>query len=239
MLFRAGLHEIRLFLSFFAHFPPTRTMNTIAIERRYSGLAEQECCLSCGGAIDLSQPQPGETCIDLGCGKGTDLIRLREAVGAQGSVYGIDISEGMLARARKNIEKFGYANVTLVRSELEELQVNSDTADLVISNCTINHASNKRAVWSEIKRVLKKGGRFVVSDIYATEPVPAQYATDPVAVAECWAGAITRDEYLSILSETGFKNITILEESKPYQKGEVVVVSFTVSANKSSCTCGS
>jgi arsenite methyltransferase len=214
-------------------------MNTIEIERRYSGLAEQECCLSCGGAVDLSQPQPGETCLDLGCGKGTDLIRLREAVGEQGFVYGIDISEGMLAKAQKNIEKFGYVNVKLVRSELEQLQVEGNVANLVISNCTINHASNKRAVWSEIKRVLKKGGRFVVSDIYATEPVPAQYANDPVAVAECWAGAITKEEYLSILNETGFKNITIIEESKPYKKGEVTVVSFTVSATKSSCNCGS
>ncbi len=214
-------------------------MNTIEIERRYSGLAEQDCCLSCGGAIDLSQPQPGETCIDLGCGKGTDLIRLREAVGEQGLVYGIDISEGMLAKALKTVEKFGYTNVRLVRSELEQLQVDSDIATLVISNCTINHASDKRAVWAEIMRVLKKGGRFVVSDIYAMEPVPEKYANDPVAVAECWAGAITKNEYLSILSETGFKNITILEESKPYEKGEVVVVSFTVSANKSSCNCGS
>jgi arsenite methyltransferase len=214
-------------------------MKTIEIEQRYSVLAEQECCLSCGGAIDLSQPQPGETCIDLGCGKGTDLIRLREAVGEQGMVYGIDISDGMLARAQKNIDKFGYANVKLVRSELEQLQLESGIANLVISNCTINHASNKRAVWSEIKRILKKGGRFVVSDIYAMEPVPEKYANDPVAVAECWAGAITKEEYLSILNESGFKNITIVEESKPYKKGEVVVVSFTVSANKSSCNCGS
>jgi arsenite methyltransferase len=214
-------------------------MDTIEIERRYSGLAEQECCLSCGGTIDLSHPQPGETCIDLGCGKGTDLIRLCEAVGERGMVYGIDISEGMLAKAQKNLEKFGYPNVRLVRSELEQLQVEDGVANLVISNCTINHAANKRAVWSEIKRVLAKGGRFVVSDIYATEPVPEKYANDPVAVAECWAGAITKEEYLSILKETGFKNITIIEESKPYKKGEVAVVSFTVSANKSSCNCGS
>jgi ubiquinone/menaquinone biosynthesis C-methylase UbiE len=122
---------------------------------------------------------------------------------------------------------------------LEQLHIESNTANLVISNCTINHASNKRAVWSEIKRVLKKGGRLVVSDIYSTEPVPEEYANDPVAVAECWAGAITKEEYLSILTETGFKNVTIVEESKPYKKGEIVVVSFTVSANKPSCNCGS
>jgi ubiquinone/menaquinone biosynthesis C-methylase UbiE len=214
-------------------------MNTVEIERRYADLAEKECCLSCGGALDLSQPQVGETCIDLGCGKGADLIRLREAVGEQGLVIGVDVSEGMLAKAAKQVEKFGYRNVRLVRSELEQLPVASGIANLVISNCTINHASNKRAVWSEIKRVLKKGGRFVVSDIYATEPVPAEYANDPTAVAECWAGAITKEEYLSILTETGFKGITILEESKPYQKGNIVVVSFTVSASTQSCCCGS
>ncbi len=214
-------------------------MNTIEIQRRYTGLAEQECCLSCGGAVNLSNPRPGETCIDLGCGKGTDLIRLREAVGEQGLVYGVDIAEGMLAKAGKTIEKFGYTNVRLVRSELETLQLGDAIADLVISNCTLNHAADKRAAWSEIKRVLKKGGRFVVSDIYATAPVPAEYAADPVAVAECWAGAITRDEYITILQEQGFKNIVVLEESKPYAKGKIAVVSFTVAAMKASCNCGS
>jgi ubiquinone/menaquinone biosynthesis C-methylase UbiE len=214
-------------------------MYTVEIDKRYTQLAEQECCLSCGGAIDLSQPKAGEVCVDLGCGKGTDLIRLREAVGEGGFVYGVDISEGMLTKAKKNIEKFGYTNVSLVRSELENIQLKEKVADLIISNCTINHAQNKRAVWSEIHRILKKGGRFVVSDIYSLEPVPAEYANDPVAVAECWAGAITKEEYMQILTETGFKDINIVEESKPYPKGKVTVVSFTVQAKKSSCNCGS
>ncbi|HLP15250.1 MAG TPA: methyltransferase domain-containing protein [Bacteroidota bacterium] len=213
-------------------------MNTIEIEKRYSALAEQECCLSCGGAIILSEPQTGEVCIDLGCGKGTDLIRLREAVGEHGLVVGIDVSEGMLAKAARTIEKFGYANVRLVRSELEHLQIESRTADLVISNCTINHAQDKRRVWAEVKRVLKKGGRFVVSDIYSSEPVPAEFANDPAAVAECWAGAIPKDEYMTILQEVGFSNITIVEESKPYKKGMITVSSFTVSGQKQSCNCG-
>ena len=214
-------------------------MDTIEIDKRYTQLAEQECCLSCGGALNLSQPKVGEVCVDLGCGKGTDLIRLREAVGDGGSVYGVDISDGMLAKARKNIEKFGYTNVSLVRSELENIQLEAKLADLIISNCTINHANDKRAVWSEIHRILKNGGRFVVSDIYSSDPVPAEYANDPVAVAECWAGAITKEEYMKILTETGFKDISIVEESKPYAKGKVTVVSFTVQAKKSSCNCGS
>ena len=214
-------------------------MYTIEIDKRYSDLAEKECCLSCGGAIDLSHPQEGEVCVDLGCGKGTDLIRLREAVGERGHVIGVDISEGMLAKAKRNIEKFGYKNVSLVRSELEQIEIEDRVVDLIISNCTINHARDKRAVWSEIHRILKKGGRFVVSDIYSTEPVPAEYADDPVAVAECWAGAITKEEYTRILAETGFKDISIVEESKPYAKGKITVASFTVTAKKSSCNCGS
>ena len=216
-----------------------KNMYTVEIDKRYTQLAEQECCLSCGGAIDLSQPKEGEVCVDLGCGKGADLIRLREAVGDRGFVYGVDISEGMLAKAKKNIEKFGYTNVTLVRSELENILLSGSVADLITSNCTINHAQNKRAVWSEIHRILKKGGRFVVSDIYSTEPVPPEYANDPVAVSECWAGAITKEEYMKILTESAFKDINIVEESKPYPKGKVNVVSFTVQAKKSSCNCGS
>lgn len=214
-------------------------MNIVEIDKRYSQLAEQECCLSCGGAVDMSQPQPGEVCVDLGCGKGTDLIRLREAVGDTGFVFGVDVSEGMLAKAQRTIDKFGYHNINLVRCELEQLQLGDKVADLIVSNCTINHAQNKRAVWSEIKRVLKKGGRFVVSDIYSVGAVPEEYSTDPVAVAECWAGAIPKEEYLRILQETGFKNITIMEESRPYEKGKISVVSFTISATTSTCNCGS
>jgi len=213
-------------------------MNTLEIEKRYSTLAETECCLSCGGAINLSEPKEGEVCVDLGCGKGSDLIRLREAVGETGRVFGVDVSDGMLAKAAKNIEKFGYTNVHLVRSELEHIQIESRTADLVISNCTINHATDKHRVWSEVKRILKKGGRFVVSDIYSSEPVPPEYASDPAAVAECWAGSVTKQEYMTILEETGFSNITIVEESKPYAKGKITVSSFTISGQKTSCNCG-
>ncbi|MFH0990007.1 MAG: methyltransferase domain-containing protein [bacterium] len=214
-------------------------MNTIAIEKRYSELADEECCLSCGGAIDMSHPGTGEVCVDLGCGKGSDVIRLRKAVGEGGHVYGVDIADGMIAKARQQVEKFGYTNVTLIHSELEQLPIESDAADLVISNCTINHAQNKRAVWSEIFRILKMGGRIVVSDIYSMKPVPSEYANDPEAVAECWAGAITKDEYLNILQQTGFKQISMIEESKPYEKGKIAVASFTVSAKKSTCCCGS
>ena len=157
----------------------------------------------------------------------------------KGFVYGIDISDGMLATARENTLKFGIKNVKFIKSELEKLDLPNQTADLVVSNCTINHAADKSAVWSEIFRILKTGGRFVVSDIYAVSPVPEEYRNDPVAVSECWAGSVTRDEYLETLVKAGFQSITILEESKPYQKGKVEVSSFTIAGERTKGkTCG-
>jgi arsenite methyltransferase len=210
-------------------------MNTEQIQIRYSNLAEDTCCLSCGSAINYSMPKPGEVCVDLGSGRGTDVLRLAEEVGEDGFVIGVDVSDGMLKKAEKNAAKLGVGNVSFVKSELEDLQIGSELVDLVISNCTINHAKDKRKVWSEIERILKKNGRFVVSDIYSTAEVPEKYSYDPQAVAECWAGATTKQEYLDTLHAVGFKNIEIIEESTPYPKGEIEVVSFTISGTKKCC----
>ena len=207
-------------------------MDYSSINLRYSQLAKTDCCLSCGGAINYSKVKPGETCVDLGSGRGTDVLRMAEQAGEKGFAYGIDISDGMLETARENARKFGISNVKFIRSDLEKLDLPDQTAHLVVSNCTINHASDKPAVWNEIFRILKKGGRFVVSDIYATSPVPEEYRNDPVAVSECWAGSVTRKEYLETLVVAGFRSITILEESKPYEKGKVEVCSFTVAGEK-------
>jgi len=212
-------------------------MNTDQIQVRYTLLAEDDnCCLSCGGAVNYSNARQGEVCVDLGSGKGSDVLRLADEVGENGFVYGIDVSEGMLRKARKNAEKLGITHVEFVRSELEEIQLESDSAHLVISNCTINHASDKFRVWSEIERILKKSGRFVVSDIYSIGEVPERYRNDPQAVAECWAGAVTKQAYLDTLNRVGFTSIEILEESKPYPKGEIEVASFTIAGKKRCCS---
>ena len=211
-------------------------METNQIQIRYSELAEDTCCLSCGGAIDYSKAKPGEICVDLGSGRGSDVIRLAESVGDTGFVFGIDISDGMLKKAEKNASKLGITNVKFIKSELEDIKIQSDTVNLIISNCTINHAINKFKVWSEIERILKKGGRFVVSDIYSIGEVPEEYRNDPQAVAECWAGAATKKEYLGTLAKVGFKDIEIIEESLPYAKGKVEVVSFTIAGKKECCS---
>ncbi|MEI6821658.1 MAG: methyltransferase domain-containing protein [Bacteroidota bacterium] len=209
------------------------------INNRYSQLAESECCLSCGGAINYAEPKTGEVCVDLGSGRGTDVLRMAESVGETGFVYGIDISDGMLDKARKNAEKFNVKNVSFVQSDLEKIELQDKVADLVISNCTINHASDKQAVWNEVFRILKSGGRFVVSDIYATSPIADEFRNDPVAIAECWAGAVTRVEYMQQLENAGFASVEVLEESSPYAKGNAEVVSFTIVGKKAAgCSCG-
>ena len=212
-------------------------MEVKEINVRYSGLAESDCCLSCGGAINYAEPQKGEVCVDLGSGRGTDAIRMAESVGDTGFIYGIDISEGMLDKARRNAEKFNVSNIKFIHSDLEKIELPDGVVDLVISNCTINHASDKQVVWNEIYRILKKGGRFVVSDIYSTTPVPDEYRNDPTAVAECWAGSVTRDEYMKHLENAGFSSIQIIEESKPYSKGKIMVASWTIAAKKPSGKC--
>ena len=207
-------------------------MITEAINERYTSLSETSCCLSCGGAINHAKPQSGETCVDLGSGRGNDVIRLAEEVGENGFVFGIDISEGMIAKANATLEKFEVQNARILKAELESLPLRDNSIHLVISNCTINHASDKPTVWGEVYRILKSGGRFVVSDIYAVQPIAEKYRNDPAAVAECWAGSVTRAEYLTMLAKAGFNDIKIFEESEPYTKGQAEVASFTISGRK-------
>lgn len=209
-------------------------MALIEIENRYTSLAESTCCLSCGGAINYADVKQGEICVDLGSGRGNDVLRMAEEAGQNGFAYGIDISDGMLEKARKTAEKFEVQNVRFIKSELESLQLPDNTAEVVISNCTINHARDKQAVWNEIYRIMKNNGRFIVSDIYSLETVPDEYRDDAVAVAECWAGSVTRDEYMLQLQNAGFERIDILEESIPYLKGRIEVVSFTIAGFKKS-----
>lgn len=207
-------------------------MDYSQIDNRYSNLAETTCCLSCGGAVNHSGASDGEICVDLGSGRGTDVMRLAETAGDSGFVYGIDISEGMVQKARSTAERLGISNVRFIKSPLEKINLDDNIADLVISNCTINHSSDKQSVWNEVFRILKKGGRFVVSDIYSLHPIPEEYRNDPVAVSECWAGSVTRNEYLEQVREAGFSSVQVIEESAPYEKGRVLVSSWTISGQK-------
>ena len=204
-------------------------MNEVnAIQNRYGALAEGSCCLSCGSAVGHVQARLGQICVDLGSGRGTDVLRLAEQVGPTGKAYGIDITDGMLDKARRTAAKLGVQNAEFLRADLEALPLPDASVDWITSNCVLNHASDKAQVWREIARVLKNGGRFAVSDIYALEAIPDEYRHDPEAIAECWAGAIPKEEYLEAIAAAGLTNVEILDESAPYTKGQAQVVSFTI-----------
>ena len=212
-------------------------MTTQAIEERYGELAESECCLSCGTSAGLCDAKPGQVCVDLGSGRGTDVLRLAELVGPTGHAYGIDVTDAMLGAAQKTAKKLGVTNATFLRGTLEALPLPGEAADWVLSNCVLNHATDKAATWREIARVLKPGGAFVVSDIYAVGEIPDEYKNDPAYVAECWAGAVSRDAYLAHIRAAGLTGIQVVEESAPYEKGKATVASFTVSGRKYERCC--
>ncbi len=204
----------------------------LKIIERYSALCCSTGTLSCGGAADRVDAQPGECGVDLGSGRGRELFSLVGPVGPAGRLVGVDISDGMVDAASASAREQGLTTVEFRQRHLHDTGLDDASMDFMISNCAINHAPDKDAVYGETYRVLKPGGRFVVSDIYATSEVPVQFAEDPDAVAECWGGAVTREAYLATLVAAGFQALQVLEESEPYAKGEIEVCSFTIRGRK-------
>jgi SAM-dependent methyltransferase len=202
-----------------------------AVRSRYARLAGESSALACGAALDLSEPRPGEVLVDLGCGRGQDVLRAAERVGPTGAAIGVDSSEAMLARARESVPA-GARNVRLLRSDLAALDLPDGSADVVISNCSINHAPDKGAVYREIRRVLRPGGRFVVSDVVSLEELPPSVRADPAAWAACYGGAIPEPEYLAAIRGAGFEKVEVLQRTEPYRKGSVQVRSLTLKGTR-------
>jgi SAM-dependent methyltransferase len=211
---------------------PSATTLATAVTARYDAVA---CCtpgsLSCGGALDRAAPRAGEVVVDLGCGRGQDVVRAAGRVGATGRAIGVDLSEEMLAKARRSAPPF-LANVSFVRSDLAALDLPDGCADVVVSNCAINHAPDKGAVYREIRRVLRPGGRFVVSDVVSEETLPDHVRSDPAAWAACYGGAIPEAEYLAAVAAAGFGEIAVLERTTPYEKEGVRVHSLTLGGTR-------
>src|SRR5271165_3941800 len=151
--------------------------------------------LSCGNPTATANLQPGEVVVDLGCGGGLDVFLAAAKVGPTGKAVGIDMTPEMLDRARRNAAHQGLSNVEFHQATIDQLPLADNSADCVISNCVINLAPDKAAVFREVFRVLKPGGRVAVSDIALKKPLPPDLAQDLLAYVGCVAGAISIDEY--------------------------------------------
>jgi len=169
--------------------------------------------LGCGNPVALASIKEGEVVVDLGSGAGFDCFLASKRVGETGKVIGIDMTPDMLDRARENARQDGYTNVEFRLGEIENLPVANNTADLIISNCVINLSTDKQRVFEEAYRILKDGGRLMVSDIVLIKPLPDFIMNSARAYIGCLAGASLKDEYLDSIRSAGFRDIEIVDET--------------------------
>lgn len=165
--------------------------------------------LGCGNPTALIELKEGETVLDLGSGGGIDVLLSARRVGPTGFVYGVDMTDEMLALALENQRKAGATNVAFLKGRIEEIPLPANSVDVVISNCVINLAADKSLVLRDAFRVLKPGGRFAVADVVAEGPVPDELRSNLEAWVGCIAGALEMDTYQRLLQEAGFEEIGI------------------------------
>ena len=173
---------------------------------------EADLGLGCGLPTEFAHINKGDTVIDLGSGAGNDCFVARHEAGETGKVIGIDFTEAMINKARKNAEKMGYNNVEFRFGDIDDMPVSDNVADVIVSNCVLNLVPDKEKVIKEIYRVLKPGGHFSISDIVLVGDLPEALRKDAEMYAGCVAGAIQKSEYLGYIEALGFNNITLQEE---------------------------
>ena len=169
--------------------------------------------LGCGNPVALASLKEGETVLDLGAGAGFDCFLAANKVGDKGKVIGIDMTPEMLEKARENARKGGYENVEFRPGEIENLPVADNSVDVIISNCVINLSPDKRKVFREAFRVLKPGGRLMVSDITLLKELPDFIRNSIAAYVGCISGALMKDEYIGVIREAGFHGVKIIDET--------------------------
>ncbi len=169
--------------------------------------------LGCGNPVALAMIKEGDVVLDLGSGAGVDAFLASKSVGESGRVIGVDMTPEMVERARENAQRNGYHNVEFRLGEIEQLPLESASVDLIISNCVINLSTDKPKVFQEAYRVMKPGGRLLVSDMVLLEALPAYLNSSVEAYLRCIAGAIQKEEYLDAIKQAGFEEISIIGES--------------------------
>lgn len=169
--------------------------------------------LGCGNPVSIASLKEGEIVVDLGSGAGFDCFLSAQKVGKKGKVIGVDMTPEMIEKARENAKKGGYENVEFRLGEIENLPVANNSADVVISNCVINLSPDKRRVFAETFRVLKPGGRLMISDIVLLKELPNFIKNSIEAYIGCLSGAIMKDEYIKAIEEAGFQDVRIIDET--------------------------
>jgi SAM-dependent methyltransferase len=217
----------------------TGLAGTIIMNDLYTGVDPQirkdaDLGLGCGTPTAFADMAEGMTILDLGSGAGIDVFLAAKQVGPTGKAIGVDMTEEMIARAEMNKKKLGLTNVEFRRGEIENLPVESGSIDRILSNCVINLVPDKKQAFAEMYRVLKPGGKFTVSDIVSIGQLPTTLRANLLEWAGCVAGALDRNEYLTVIQNAGFRDVTVVAE-KPYNlgpKSPFGLHSITVSAAK-------
>jgi arsenite methyltransferase len=168
--------------------------------------------LGCGNPVALASLKEGETVVDLGSGAGIDVFLASRRVGDRGKVIGIDMTEEMLKRAKENARKGKFTNVEFKLGDIEAIPLEDSVANCVISNCVINLAQDKQKVFNEAFRILKKGGRLMVSDMVLLSDLSEKISKSAEMYAGCVAGALKRNDYIVKIKNAGFKDISIIKE---------------------------
>ncbi|MCB2209189.1 MAG: arsenite methyltransferase [Bacteroidetes bacterium] len=206
--------------------------------------------LGCGLPTQFAQISKGDTVLDLGSGAGNDCFVARAVVGESGKVIGVDFADKMLEKARKNAQVLGYQNVEFLKGDIDQLPIEDDSIDVVVSNCVLNLVPDKVKVFAEIHRVLKPAGHFSVSDIVISGTLPEKLLKEAEMYAGCVAGAIANTAYIGIIKSQGFTEIKVpkvkeihipdetlekylnAEELENYRNSDIGIFSMTVFAKK-------
>lgn len=186
-------------------------------------VADADLGLGCGLPTEFAQIKSGDTVIDLGSGAGNDAFVARSIVGEQGHVIGIDMTEAMINKARANAAKLNFINVEFRLGDIENIPVENNTADVVVSNCVMNLVPNKQKAFAETFRILKSGGHFSISDIVLKGNLPDVVRKSAEMYAGCVSGAQQMDEYLDTIKDAGFINITVQKEREITIPNEIMI----------------
>lgn len=216
---------------------------------------DADLSLGCGLPTEFAQIKPGDTVLDLGSGAGNDCFVARAATGPDGRVIGVDFTPEMIAKAKENARKLDYQNVEFRLGDIEALPLSACMVDVVVSNCVLNLVPNKRQALSEVLRVLKPGGHFSISDVVLVGELPPAIQGAAEMYAGCVSGALQESEYLGIIRDLGFLDITVqkrkpivvpddilgnylnAEDLTAFEASGTGIFSITVFARKSSVDC--